>query len=138
MKIISIDPDVRKSGYSEYRNGTLTCCTSMYIWTLFEELKIPCDLVIIEDSRLNRCSSWHAGGRGAVRNVGKNQAVCVILEDFCKFHGIKYQLVKPNGYSNMFADEKNFQATTGYKQKTNMDARASAAIGWGMRNLTKI
>jgi hypothetical protein len=135
MRVISIDPDVRQSGYAEYLNGKLVYCTSMYIWQLFNYIRdMSIDLIVIEDSRLIKCSTWHEGGRGASKNVGKNQAIAIILEDYCKARDENYLLVKPDGYSKRFSNIEYFKEATGYKERTNLDARAAAAIGWKYRN----
>ena len=136
MRIISIDPDVRKCGIAMYEDGRLIYCSAVGIWHVFDAIALYGDaVVIIEDGRLIKCATWHAGGRGAALNVGKSQAPAIQIEDYCKCFSRKYVLVRPQGYSKMFADVELFKKTTGFTGRTNLDARAAAAIGWNFRNI---
>jgi hypothetical protein len=130
MITIGIDPDLKASGVTVIVDKKMKICTTYSLWDLFDMLKnivLP-HQIFIEDSRLTQCSSYHAGGKGAARNVGKNMAICAVLDDFCSHHRLTYKMVKPAGYSLAYKDKKIFEADTGWTERTNEDARASAAV----------
>jgi hypothetical protein len=80
---------------------------------------------------LGKSANWHKGGKQTAANVGKNQAISIILREFCDAHKLTCQCVPPSGYSKLFDDETLFRQTTGWEKQTNKDARASCAIVWG-------
>jgi hypothetical protein len=136
MKLIAIDPDLRKCGFADWNGEKFINIDSTQLWDLFSYLIHVLFLtakkdfiVLIEDPRLRK-GTWHAGGKGMARNVGKCEAVAIILEDFCKAHGIRYRMISPAGYSKLFANEGIFKQTTGWQGRTNKDARAAAAMCW--------
>ena len=136
--IVGIDPDVHKVGIAVYDRDQkfLTIVTSEYIWEIFKmllELKEqhPDNLFVrLEDGRMINCSSFHAGGKGSSLQVGKNQGVCIILDEFLQAHEFDYELIKPAGYSNMFKERSMFERTTGWVGMTNSDGRSGAAMVW--------
>lgn len=134
--LIGIDPDLDKSGVAHYSDKSIQECTSLTMWDLFNHITHLCNklnawkisyIVLLEAGHLNK-NTWHKGGRGGSKNVGKGQAVGIIIEQFLKAHEINYKLVAPAGYSKFFKDEKLFQKETGWTERTNQDARAAAAI----------
>ena len=130
--LIGIDPDLRKSGVSIYNKEKkkLTMCTCMFIWDLFDFLdKQVLSMTYLEYP--SNTNTWHKGGKGAALNVGKNQAIAIIIWDFLKHKNINHILIAPAGYSGIFEDEEHFKQTTGWNERTNKDARASAAMIWG-------
>lgn len=132
MKIIGIDPDLRKSGYANFDTELkhFTQVTSLYLWDLFKEIKLQSgfseSIVYIEHSEKN--CVWHGGRNTTSINVGKNKAISIILIDFCEKNGINYKTVEPSGYSILFDNIDIFQIQTDWLKKTNKDARAAAAI----------
>lgn len=135
--VIGIDPDLHKSGVAIYNTETkqLNSCTSLNMWTLFDNLKEwilwskPKDILIRLEYPSNT-NTYHKGGKGAALNVGKNQAVAIIIKEFLEEYKIPHELIKPAGYSNFFKDESLFKNTTKFNGRTNQDARAAAAMCW--------
>ena len=109
-------------------------CNSVYLWKLFDHLK---KIIQFKDDyfiRLeypNTTNTWHKGGKGAALNVGKNQAIAIIIKDFLDCHKLNYELLKPSGYSLFFKDVNMFQQTTKWQGRTNEDVRAACAMCWG-------
>lgn len=133
MKLIGIDPDLHKSGVAIKENDILTMCECLTMWELFDFLRIQTSgeenyMVLLEFSFVT--NTWHKGGKGAALNVGKNQAVAIIIKEFLETHSIKHELRKPAGYSLVFDDPETFKKTTGWQKQTNKDVRAAAAIVW--------
>ena len=128
--IIGIDPDLDKSGFAVINDGRYVQICSEFLWDVFDQLLNfnlgveRDDMVYIEDGRLTK-GTWHKHGQ---KNVGKNQAICKLLVEFCKAHSIPYTQLKPAGYSDMFKNVDVFKAATGWVERTNEDARAAAAM----------
>jgi hypothetical protein len=126
--IIGIDPDLDKSGFAVIEGGKFTHISCKPIWNVFDTLNYygltENWMVYIEDGRLTK-GTWHKHGQ---KNVGKNQAICKLLVEFCKAHSIPYTQLKPAGYSDMFKNVDVFKAATGWTERTNEDARAAAAM----------
>ena len=97
---------------------------------------LPSTIILIEDPRLvnHHVATWHKGGVGAARNVGKCEAIAILLDEFCKDHKLNYRMIAPAGYSAFFNNEKVFQNTTGWAGKTNKDARAAGAMAWSFKD----
>ena len=131
--IIGIDPDLHKSGLAIYDTNkkSLVTCEAAEMWYLFECLYIYNDLsVLIRLEYPSNTNTWHRGGKGAALNVGKNQAVAIIIKEFLDSIGANYELIAPAGYSKLFDNEETFKRTTGWILRTNKDARAAAAMCW--------
>jgi hypothetical protein len=128
--IIGIDPDLDKSGFAVIQDGKYVDICSANLWKIFDWLfnyyiaLRELEMVYIEDGRLTK-GTWHKHGQ---KNVGKNQAICKLLVEFCKAHSIPYTQLKPAGYSDMFKNVEVFKAATGWVERTNEDARAAAAM----------
>lgn len=105
-----------------------------------EEVKIEAftipTIILIEDPRLvnNHVATWHKGGLGAARNVGKCEAIAILLDEFCKAHKLNYRMIAPVGYSAFFNNEQIFQRTTGWTGKTNKDSRSASAMAWTFKD----
>jgi len=132
---MGIDPDLHKSGVSLYNTETkkLLSCESVYLWDLFSMLEKSINITVYLEAGHLQKNCWHGGGRGGSSNVGKGKAIGVLLQEFMDVKGIRYELLKPAGYSDFFKDEKFFKSQTGYDKRTNADARASAAMVWGRK-----
>jgi hypothetical protein len=134
--IIGIDPDLHKSGIAIYDRSEikLIMCMTFSIWQLFDFLmdfeNENKDNILIRLEYSNSTNTWHLGGRGSSLNVGKNQAVAIIIKEFLEFHQILYELIPPSGYSRFFNDKNLFKKTTKWIKSTNKDARAAAAMIW--------
>lgn len=130
--VIGIDPDLHKSGVAIYdkTNKKLVYVQSLYIWDLFKLLLLYKEnsFIRLEYAPLINCSSWHGGGRGGIKNVGKSHAVCIIIDEFLLGHGFKYEKLKPSGYSKTFDNIEYFKKTTGWADMTNKDSRSAVAM----------
>lgn len=123
--VYAVDPDLTKSGFACIIDGKYVSIYTMPLWDLFDTLNdIIIGTVYIEDANLIK-GTYHKHGQ---QNVGKGKAVCKLIIDFCEAKGIKYERLKPAGYSQLFKDAKIFRAATGWEGKTNEDARAAAAM----------
>lgn len=130
---IGIDPDIDKSGYClviDKQIKDLTCLTFFQLLEKIHYYKTACAnlTVYIEAGHLEKKSNWHAAvGRGIAekiaKQVGKNHAVGILIEQFCKIKGIKYELIKPKKK----IDSKTFCALTGIK-KSNQETRDAAML----------
>ena len=108
------------------------------MWDLFKEIrKLHGEAVMSQKQLFVRLeypvntNTYHAGGKGAALNVGKNQAVAIIISEFLEKNEIPFEKLYPAGYSQRFKDEKHFKMVTKYELKTNQDARAAAAMCFG-------
>lgn len=136
--IIGIDPDLHKSGYSVYdrKDKKLTCCTSLFLWDIFsyiEELitSLTSDQYLIRLEYPKSTNSWHGSSKGSALNVGKNQAIAIIIKEFMIDKSVPHELIYPAGYSDFFKNVEFFKKNTGWSERTNEDARASAAMCFG-------
>ncbi len=136
MKIlIGIDPDLEKSGIA-YLTNTKLRLDLLSFPELLEDLRSYTDSeikVYIEAGWLNKKANWHGGsnphiGMAIARKVGENHAVGKLLEEFCKFHAIPYELIKPT-QTKLNADQ--FKKMTGYQGRTNPETRDAAMLIWG-------
>lgn len=131
-KIIAIDPDLYKSGFSQYDISTRKM-DEISSFDMFEIMSRIAGLVfegklekvIIEDANLIK-GSWH--GHTGRENVGKNKGVATILINFCQNRKIPFEAIRPNGYSKTFDDVKIFKEVSKWTKVTNKDARASFAM----------
>jgi hypothetical protein len=135
-RVLAIDPDLYESGLAILEDNKLVFCSHVDIEDLLFHLHTNCIpfkndsyIVLLEAGHMNK-NTWHPGGRGVSKNVGKGMAVGIIIENFLKKHKITHRLVKPAGYSNFFKDEKFFKRQTGWCGRTNNDARSAAAIAF--------
>jgi hypothetical protein len=137
MKLIAIDPDVKKPGFAvfETQTNTFTDVRSLYFEELFKELnryKVTGDyFVLLEFSQTY--ASWHGANQKTLINIGVGRGSGIIINDFLQRNNFEFRTVKPDGYSKFYVDEKDFKKFTGYEKKTNADARAAAAIVWKNR-----
>jgi hypothetical protein len=130
--IIAIDPDLHLNGICLMQDKKIIGARSLTMWELFSFISSYQNdtLFFLESGHKERCSTWHKGGRGAARNVGKNNAVGIIIEEFLIDIKANYKLLKPVGYSKFFKTSKDVELQTGYKGKTNADTRAAIAMCW--------
>lgn len=136
--ILSIDPDLHNSGVAAYNNNELVCVTSLPLWKVFEWLiawcenslgKIDKEVIVLLEYPINT-NTYHKGGKGAALNVGKNQAIAIVIKEFLDYKKINYKLLKPAGYSNYFKNNNYFMLQTKWHDRTNNDARSAAAMIW--------
>jgi hypothetical protein len=141
---IGIDPDLHRSGVAVYdiEAKRLIVCEVMTLWKLFDFLrsfaKVNASFIRLEHSPLQKCSSWHKGGKGAALNVGKSQGICIVLKEFLEFEKFEFELLPPSGYSVIFHKVETFKASTGWIKQTNEDSRAAAAMVFGYKESRKL
>lgn len=135
--IIGIDPDLHNSGIAFYDVATkkftsvktITMLRLMMYLEKHESCHRAYHKFILEYP--DSTNTWHkGGGRGTSLNVGKNQAVAIIIKEAFDELKLNYELVRPAGYSQSFKNKGVFERTTGWTKRTNEDARAAAAIVW--------
>lgn len=132
--VIGIDPDVSKSGFSIYNRVTKNL--ELFDYDLFDlfnvllQMKDLNILVRLEAGHLEK-GVWHKGGNGAAKKVGANHEIGRQIEKFCKSNQIRYQLVKPCGFSSY--DHNKFCSITGWDKKirTNPEKRVAGLLVWG-------
>lgn len=130
---IGIDPGVA-TGFAVWncRSKSFETVTSMSLPAAFNTILqafYPDDTVIhIEDARMR---TWYGNkGREVAQGVGSVKRDCTIWEEFCKFHGIEYQLHHPkNNTTKLKAPE--FKAYTQWDKQTNEHGRDAAMIVFG-------
>jgi len=128
---IGIDPDLIKSGVAVYRNKSLESLSLMYLWEVFAYIKEHNPIVVLEAGHTVK-KFWHGGaGKGtqAAKNVGANNAIGQLIEQYCTVNGHKVILVKPQGYSRI--KHEQFVKITGWKTRTNPETRVAALLVWG-------
>lgn len=131
MKIISIDPDIDKSGYCLYceEEEKIIDSGSLNISDLLNYCKGQnIKLALIENSNLNK-RNWHGIASG--KNVGKNQGISKIIVDlFETYLKIEVKQLEPKGYSKYFVNPfiRIELAKYGVKKKTNSDERSAIAM----------
>lgn len=130
-QIISIDPDLHRSGIAIFEDNKLIFLECMYLWNLFNYLDKICVgnyIVLLEAGHLSK-ANWHGGLMGA-KNMGKGQAIGIILQEYMEHKNINHRLIPVNGYSKKFKDKEFFKLQTGWIKNTNDDMRAAASIGF--------
>ena len=89
--------------------------------------------VCIEAGHKHAKANWHKAkniytAQAISRDVGRNNAVGEMIQDFCVEHDVPYILVPPNGYSKV--DARMFKLITKYDGRTNPDTRAAGMIAF--------
>lgn len=107
----------------------------MEIVHAFSQMESMTVFVRIEDARQRR---WipkqknEKAERGRNRGAGSVMRDCQIWEEFCKKHGIAYEMVAPkNNKTKMSA--AYFKSISGFGGKTNEHGRDAAALVIGMK-----
>ena len=133
--IVGIDPDLHKSGWAIYDRQVKEFVV-IKTMTFLDVIKglLYIDSTAIKHQYLfileypDNTNTYHAGGKGAALNVGKNQGAAIILKEMLIQMGCNYKLIAPAGYSKYFKQVLYFQKLTGWIGRTNDDARAAAAM----------
>ena len=134
IKIIGIDPDMRKPGIVECIDGDFEIesykkhTTSM----LLEDMQIWCNRgYIFALENVNAIKTIYAknrkGGQAVqsriAQNVGMVKAAATIIHDYIEHHGGKVILVPPGIGKQTKNNAKLFAELTGYTGRTNEDTR---------------
>jgi hypothetical protein len=141
VTIIGIDPDLKATGYAQYdkRDKKLHACQC---YTFFELLNTLTHIknygyepkVIVEGGWLIPKANWHEAKEPHVREliakkVGENHATGKLIVEMLIHIGLPFQVVPPR--KPIFEDEKFFKKVTGWKERTNKDARSAANYCFG-------
>lgn len=138
--LVSIDPDVSKSGFAVIVTGAtefyeLTTLPFFEMLDRIQQLNLNAGgvEVYIEAAWLIAKSNWHGGkSMGVAAKIGKavgaNHQVGRLLEEFCIHYQIPYKLIKP---SDSKKDAKYFEQVTKYKLRTNQEMRDAGMLIWG-------
>lgn len=132
IKIIGIDPDMRKCGVCAYQGGKIETLMSEDVSQILHS--IP-DCVkggeIFALENVNAIKTIYAknrkGGQAVqsriAQNVGMVKAAATIIQDYIEHHGGKVILVPPGIGKQTKKDAKLFEKLTGYTGRTNEDTR---------------
>lgn len=88
-------------------------------------------MVRLEAGWLAKGMNWHKGGYGSANKVGRNHEIGRQIEKHCIKHHIRYELVKPLGYSSY--DHRMFCAYTKWPitSRTNSETRVAGMLVYG-------
>lgn len=134
--IIGLDPGVN-TGLAVYQQGALVELATIHPAGIRAALmQWSPKRVIFEDSRL-QSFSWttHAARAAALkmaRNLGEVDAWCRLIVEHCAELGIAAHSVSPKGKGAKLNAEQ-FQALTGWKNRTNAHERDGAMVAWPYR-----
>lgn len=132
IKIIGIDPDMRKCGVCVYHGGEIETLMSEDVSQILHS--IP-DYInggeIFAIENVNAIKTIYAknrkGGQAVqsriAQNVGMVKAAATIIQDYIEHHGGKVILVPPGIGKKTKNDAKLFAELTGYTGRTNEDTR---------------
>lgn len=136
IKIIGIDPDMRKCGVVECLDGDfkISFYTKKHYTTSALIEDIPCLLsrgYIFAIENVNAIKAIYAknckGGQAVqsriAQNVGMVKAAATIIQDYIEHHGSKVILVPPGIGKQTKNNAKLFAELTGYTGRTNEDTR---------------
>ncbi len=132
IKVIGIDPDMRKCGVCAYHGGNIELLMSEDVSQLIDSIPSCIDggeIFAIED--VNAVKTIYAKNRRSnvavqtriAQNVGMVKAAGTILIDYIEHHGGKAILVPPGIGKQTKKDAKLFAELTGYTGRTNEDTR---------------
>lgn len=89
------------------------------------------DIIRFEDARLRK---WFGkSGREVLQGVGSIKRDCSIWQEFCEYHSIKFEAVKPaTGQTKWKSDY--FKRVTGWEKRTSEHSRDAAVLvyRWGV------
>lgn len=151
MKIIGIDPDVERSGVAilDLPSRSLhlfSLSFAMLVGRLFWfKAQTENITIVIEAGWLNH-SNWHitqydSKGQACAKgyHVGRNHEVGIKLVEIARYLG--YQTIEQRplrkfwkGTNGKITQDELFQLT-GYKGRTNQDARDAALLAWNYAKL---
>lgn len=140
--IVGIDPDLKASGYAVYskKEKKLQACQC---YTFFELYNVLTHIknygyepkIMIEGGWLIRKANWHDEAKEAnvreliAKKVGENHATGKLIVEMVIHIGLPFNVVPPR--KPIFEDEKFFKMATGWKERTNKDARSAANYCFG-------
>ena len=132
IKIIGIDPDMRKCGVCIIDNGLINALGSDPVSALIVEIpELVSDGFAFAIEDVNQIKTIYAKNRRSnvavqtriAQNVGMVKATGTILADYIEHHGGKVILVPPGIGKQTKKNAKLFAELTGYTGSTNEDTR---------------
>lgn len=142
---IGIDPDIIKNGFAVWnkKDQKLEVVTSLSFFRVMDELRKYDDLftkkfehyiVKIEGGWLSGNNNWHGGANYHIRQsiakkVGQNHEAGRKIVEACIELDCPFEVVVPK--PPIFAMEAYFQKVTGWRDRTNIDARSAARYVYG-------
>lgn len=132
IKVIGIDPDMRKIGLCSMSDGVIDVLVSENVSDFLDYVRYAVDVntwFAIED--VNKVKTIYAKNRRSnvavqariAQNVGMVKAAGTILIDYIEHHGGEVILVPPGIGKQTKKDAKLFAELTGYTGRTNEDTR---------------
>lgn len=132
IKIIGIDPDMRKCGVCAYHGGEIELLMSEDVSQILHSIP-NCvkggEIFAIENvNAIKTIYGKNRKGGQAVQsriaqNVGMVKAAATIIQDYIEHHGGKVILVPPGIGKQTKKNAKLFAELTGYTGRTNEDTR---------------
>lgn len=135
--IIGIDPDIDKSGLAVWHTNPQELELMQFaLFPLMNKLidySAKYDLTVRLEAGHTLKQYWHKQSVKIAKNVGANNAVGQIIEQFMIQQKINYELVKPKGFSS-WSHEK-FCLLTGWpiKKRTNSEKRVAGLLCFGRK-----
>jgi hypothetical protein len=152
MFVIGIDPDLRKSGMALIdttgkkqiiKLGVMKfhALEIFLLETWKTALRQKSDLiVVIEAGWLNPVANYHTndakGGAYSSRvmqhisgSTGRNEAVGMLLAEYCGEKGIPYKLFRPNRNTPKW-NNREFKMITGWSGTSNQEERDAVRAAW--------
>ena len=132
IKIIGIDPDMRKCGVCVYHDGEIEMLVSEDVSQILHSIPDCIDKgEIFALENVNAIKTIYAknrkGGQAVqsriAQNVGMVKAAGTIIQDYIEHHGGKVILVPPGIGKQTKNNAKLFAELTGYTGRTNEDTR---------------
>lgn len=145
MIVIGIDPDANKHGVSVYVDSKLVDLKSlelMQLVDLLREYEFKC-VVHIEDVNAQK-AVWHGRQQSKAaygmtsQNVAKCKQAQLEVERMCKYFGVEVVKHKISSEWKSQAGKVVFERVTGWKGRSNEDARSAAWFGYKGVQLQKI
>lgn len=135
--IIGIDPDIDRNGfalwYPESKKLELFQFTMFHLMTKLIRCNMLYDLTVRLEAGHIVKQFWHKRTVKIAKDVGANNAVGQIIEQFMKHQNIQYELVRPQGYSAWTHNQ--FCKLTGWPEKkpTNPEKRVAGLLVYGTK-----
>ena len=136
-QVMGIDPGVN-TGVAFYGNGKLLSVLTIQPIDIQDFIKrSSIDLIVFEDSRLQSAvwvpSKNKAVANNIARKIGQVDALCSLIEETCNRWEIKFMRVSPKAKGGKMKSE-DFNALTGWTQRSNQHERDAAMVAWQLRN----
>ena len=143
---IGIDPDLKASGFcvltkTPFKNGwVIEELETLSFFSLIQNLEVQTKLaqlpgtsllVCIEAGWLNKSIHHFAANKSVAgkigKNVGHNEAIGKLFEEWCKENNVPYKLIKPETKK---WDADLFKKVTGWDKRTNQEERDAVRTAW--------